>query len=106
MHKSIFNFQHLLQTFIFYFSIISFGSHNIHHDRRKDRISISKGVAQYQSPEHIELGTIMRFNGVMTAVVDSWSSFIDKDVAALVYKHFDREDPGRFEIPDSCKSDC
>src|SRR5215207_5042841 len=76
MNKGIIDLHYIFKTLIFHVSIATFSADDIYHDRWQNRISISQGVAKNQSPKHIKLAAIMRFNSVMPAVVNPRSCFI------------------------------
>src|SRR6185369_145610 len=63
-------------------------------------VCISQGVVKHDSPKHVELGTVMSLDCMMTAVMYTWRRFVHKHISVFVNEHFHCENSWRFKVAD------
>src|SRR3954467_3423525 len=68
MHKYIIHLQDLIQSLIVSFTFMTFGTQQVDDGARKDGVCITQGIAQDDTPEHIELRAVIPFDGMVPAV--------------------------------------
>src|SRR5215207_4230402 len=86
VEKSIVNLQYVIQPFVYRLATKPFLSNDVDHYRRQDKFCITKRMAQYDAPQHIELRTVMGFNSMMSTVVYPRSGFIYINFIFHIYK--------------------
>src|SRR5687768_13253611 len=86
--EGIINPQHFLDTLVTYGTGMPFTADNVHHHGRKEVFGISAGQVEDDTPEHIELRTVVPFNGMVAAIVNPWCRFVDEYIIVFVHKKF------------------
>src|SRR4029079_9835930 len=98
MDERVFYFQDVIQAFIFYPSGRSIFTHEVNHYGGKYMVRVSPQITKHYSPKHVELRAIVRFDGMMAAVMDTGSRFIDEYITIFIDQPFNDIDPRRFEV--------
>src|SRR6185503_8985515 len=98
MDERVFYFQDVIQAFIFYPSGRSIFSHEVNHYGGKYMVRVSQRITKHYSPKHVELRAIVRFDGMMAAVMDTGRCFIDEHIPVFIDQHFNRIDSWRFKV--------
>ena len=88
MYKAIFYLQYFLQALVNGGAAVAGLPDEVDDGGGQDMGGIAQGIIEHDAPEHIKLGRIIGFDGVVAAVVYPWGRFVYKYFTIGINKHF------------------